>query len=109
MLHLYRTLIETRRASPALRLGSWEELPSPPEVLAYRRRHGDDERVVCINFAERPLPIDLEGDWRVAIDSLPEGPDRCFDGMLQPEQAVLLEPLHRPRPQPQQQRQPLQP
>ncbi|GAA0794171.1 alpha-amylase family glycosyl hydrolase [Cupriavidus gilardii] len=93
MLHLYRTLIAARRASPALRLGIWEELPSPPEVLAYRRRHAEDERVVCINFAERPLPVDLDGDWRVAIDSLPEGADRRFDGMLQPEQAVLLEPL----------------
>ena len=41
ILHLYRRLLAARRASPALRLGSWEGLDGPEDVLAYRRREGD--------------------------------------------------------------------
>lgn len=51
-LALYRRLLACRRASLALRLGAWEELPSHPQVLAYRRHCEGDERLVCINFAD---------------------------------------------------------
>ncbi|WP_312929911.1 DUF3459 domain-containing protein, partial [Stutzerimonas nitrititolerans] len=61
---LYRRLIAARKASPALTHGSWEELRSHPEVLAYRRRHGADERIVCINFADKPHVCPINGHWR---------------------------------------------
>lgn len=95
VLHLYRRLLNVRRGSAALRWGAWEELPSHPQVLAYRRRHGEDERIVCINFADRPHAFPLAGDWRIelASDSLAGG--AAFDGRLAPEQALIL---HHARP-----------
>jgi len=91
-LQLYRRLIAVRRSCPALRTGSWEELDSPPEVLAYRRRHGDDERVVCINFAARPMDFAPPGSWRVEIASEPGGRGGAYVGRLGAEQAVILQP-----------------
>ncbi|MBY4895523.1 alpha-amylase family glycosyl hydrolase [Cupriavidus sp. AU9028] len=90
ILQLYRSLIAARRDSLALRLGDWEELDSEPEMLVYRRRLGGDERIVCINFAARPLPYRPHGDWWIEIDSLPGTQARRFDGILEPEQAVVL-------------------
>lgn len=92
MLHWYRQLLQARRASPALRLGDWEELPSPPEVLTYRRRHGDDERIVCINFADSAMPTDLPGAWQVQLATQPGRTGRAFDGVVLEEQGLLLAP-----------------
>lgn len=92
MLHLYRRLIAARKRSPALRWGEWEELPSPPEVLAYRRRCGSDERIVAVNFGGRSMQLALGGDWRVEIVSAGGGVGRPFGGRLEADQAVLLEP-----------------
>lgn len=92
ILHLYRRLIEARKGSPALRLGGWRELESPPEVLAFERRHGDERRIVCINFAPRPLALRGADGWRIAIASDGAGEGGRFDGEIAPEQALLLEP-----------------
>ncbi|OZI82518.1 alpha-amylase family glycosyl hydrolase [Bordetella genomosp. 2] len=92
MLQWYRQLLRARRASEALRLGSWEELPSPAEVLAYRRREGRDERVVCINFADRPLTIELPGAWRIELATQPGRLGQDFDGVIHEEQGLLLAP-----------------
>jgi alpha-glucosidase len=93
MLQLYRELLRLRRASPALRWGSWQELDSPPEVLAWRREHEGDVRTVCVNFADEPRELVLEGAWRAALSSRPDAAGHRFDGRLAPEQALLLEPL----------------
>ena len=92
ILHLYRKIIRARRASPALRLGDWEELPSDPNVLAYRRRHHDDERVVCINFSDTPRKVELPGEWRIELATEPGAAER-FDGTVAPEQGFLLTPF----------------
>jgi alpha-glucosidase len=92
VLYLYRRLIAERRESRALRVGDWEELPSPPEVLAYARRAGDDVRVTAVNFADRPLPLHLDGAWRVAVASDGEGEGGRFGGELDGERSVLLRP-----------------
>ncbi|GAB3392898.1 alpha-amylase family protein [Azotobacter armeniacus] len=92
-LQLYRRLLTIRRASPALHSGDWEELPLHPEVLAYRRRrHGSDQRIVCINFAEQPHAFPLAGDWQVEIASDDQGDGASFIGKLNAEQALILKP-----------------
>jgi alpha-glucosidase len=93
ILQLYRRLIVHRRQSPALGVGDWTELPSPPEVLAYLRRAGNDKRAVAINFADHPLQFDVDGDWRVAVASDHQADGERFTGRLLGEQAVLLEPV----------------
>jgi alpha-glucosidase len=92
ILHLYRCLITARQASPALRLGDWEELPSPPQILAWRRSFGDDERIVAVNFADRPLPFECRGAWSLELASDRAGEARPFAGVVEAEQAVLLAP-----------------
>lgn len=87
---LYRRLIAARKASPALTHGSWEELRSHPEVLAYRRRHGADERIVCINFADKPHVCPLNGHWQVQIASDGVGEEQPYSGELGAGQAVIL-------------------
>ncbi|MET0234079.1 MAG: alpha-amylase family glycosyl hydrolase [Kibdelosporangium sp.] len=93
VLQLYRRLIVHRGQSPALSVGDWTELPSPPEVLAYLRRSGNDTRAVAINFADRPSEFDVDGEWRVVLASDGAGEGERFTGRLLAEQAVLLEPM----------------
>jgi alpha-glucosidase len=57
ILHLCRAILALRRESPALRLGTLRLLDDVPEgVLAYERAHGDDRRLVWVNFGRDPLP-----------------------------------------------------
>ncbi|MCA5893985.1 DUF3459 domain-containing protein [Isoptericola sp. NEAU-Y5] len=92
VLSLYRRLVAERHASPALRVGDWTELDSPPEVLAYRRRDGDDVRAVVVNFADAPREVALDGGWRVVLSSDPGARPGPWHGHVGPAEAVLLAP-----------------
>jgi alpha-glucosidase len=90
ILHLYRRMLAARRASPALRLGSWKALAAPGPVLAYERVHGEDRRVVLINFSSDEVSCAASGVVEVASDGVGEG--TSFRGSLAPDQAVVLRP-----------------
>jgi len=91
ILHLYRRLLEVRRASPALSVGQLELLDSPEGTLAWRRVQGDDERVVVLNMSDDEAKLrDLAGTVEVASDGAGEG--QPFDGTLAPDSAVILRP-----------------
>ncbi|WLG98193.1 alpha-amylase family glycosyl hydrolase [Pseudomonas sp. FP198] len=90
VLALYRRLLACRRKSLALRLGGWEELPSHPQVLAYRRHCEGDERLVCINFADSEHTFPLADSWRVEIASDGADEGQPFSGRLAAEQALIL-------------------
>ncbi|MDQ6716342.1 MAG: alpha-amylase family glycosyl hydrolase [Actinomycetota bacterium] len=102
ILHLYRRLIGTRRASPALHQGSWRLLSAPTGVVAYERRAGDDHRVVAVNFTAEPATLDIgildvgtagvAGEWRVEVSSDGAGEGQTFEGTLGPHQAAVLRP-----------------
>ena len=65
-LHFTRRLIELRRATPDLRIGSYESLGAGPGVWAWRRGGGT---VVAVNISERPRVLEgVEGV--VAVDTL---------------------------------------
>jgi alpha-glucosidase len=89
---LYRRLLAARRSSPALRHGSWEPLPAPEGLLAYRRCGEGDERAVAINFRDVPATLALAGDWRVEVASDGRGEGGAFAGRVAPDQALLLRP-----------------
>ncbi|MFC3607987.1 alpha-amylase family glycosyl hydrolase [Stutzerimonas tarimensis] len=93
MFNLYRRLIAARRASPALLLGDWHELPSHPEVLAYRRQSEGDCRLVLINFADHEHACPQNGHWQVQVASDGIDENLAYSGALRPGQAVLLRPL----------------
>ena len=92
VLNLYRRLLAARRASPALRLGSWSPLPSPDGVLAYQRDHDGGRRVVIVNFTGKRHDVDVAGDWTVEIASDGAGEGRRYSGAVGADQAVVLSP-----------------
>jgi alpha-glucosidase len=90
ILHLYRRILRARRASAALRLGDYAPLAAPSGVLAFRRTHGDDARIVLINFSARPIEYPLDGPHVVELASDGRGEGHPFRGVLAAEQALLL-------------------
>ncbi len=98
VLHLYRRLLALRRRARALQVGTWERLPAPPDVLAYRRAleadssdHApDDAYVVVVSAAEEPRTIELEHPMTVCVASDGVGEGEPFTGRLGVDQAVVL-------------------
>ena len=93
MLHLYRRLLEARRASPALQLGDFVELTAPDGVFAYERRHGDDVRGVVVNFTGSEVAVHLEGSWRVEVATYTGCEGTTFSGAVGPDAALVLSPI----------------
>ena len=91
ILHLYRRVLALRRGSPALRLGTWEELAAPDGVLAYRRRHEADQRVVLVNYTDSVVTVTVPGPEAVVqVSSLGTGEGTAFSGRLGADEAVVL-------------------
>lgn len=67
--------------------GDWEPLEAPAGVFAYRRRAGDDERVVLLNLGDEPRAVELAGDWEVELATGPSGA-----GPVLARTGVLLRP-----------------
>jgi alpha-glucosidase len=92
MLSYTRDLIALRRASEALRAGTYRTLPAPDGVYAYERSCDGERWRIALNFRDRPVIVDLGGILRASSD-----PDRgrgtrmagAFE--LGPEEAVLVE------------------
>jgi alpha-glucosidase len=105
MLTLYRRLLAGRRVSPALQLGGFDWLPSVADrVLAYRRTHHDDERVVAINFSPSQVDGALSlpaGAWGVEAGThllrsgTSDGPPAAVSHPLdlRGDEAVILRPI----------------
>ncbi|HYH49628.1 MAG TPA: alpha-amylase family glycosyl hydrolase [Acidimicrobiia bacterium] len=89
ILHLYRRLLTTRRASDALRAGSWRLLDTPSGVLAYER-DGDDPRRVLANFADEPADFGLAGGWMVEVATSARQEGKPYGGRLAALEAVVL-------------------
>jgi alpha-glucosidase len=79
-LNFTRELIALRRASPDLRLGAYEELPSPRGVWVWRRGEGT---VVAVNLGREAATLDVLGR-----PLLTTGGD--FEGTLAPASGVVL-------------------
>ena len=92
VLNLYRRLLAARRASDALRGGSWLRLPLADGVLAYERAARDDRRIVLINFTDEAIVADPEPGLEVVVASDGDGEGRPWRGRLGPAQAVVLTP-----------------
>ena len=88
VLCLYRRLLAARRASPALRTGSFAWLASSPDVLAYERTAGADRRAVLVNQGSTPAAVPLAGEWVVEVASDGISTAEALAG----DAAVLLRP-----------------
>jgi alpha-glucosidase len=92
ILHLYRRAIATRKATPALVLGSFDPLASPEGTLAFRREFDGATCTVLVNFTGDSVDVVSLGLGGVAVllasdDPAPPG---GFSGVLGPDQAVVL-------------------
>jgi alpha-glucosidase len=90
ILHLYRRILAARRRSPALQLGSWSPLPAPPSVLAYTRLHGDDRRIVIVNFGDAPVTVPVETAAVVEVSSTGAGEGEAYRGTVAADMALIL-------------------
>jgi len=88
--HLYRRVLAERRASAGLRLGGYEPIDGPDGVLVYRRATSSDERMVAINFTAQAVALPLSGT--IAVSTAPDRDASAFDGILGPDEAVILQP-----------------
>jgi alpha-glucosidase len=86
MLHLYKRLLDARRASPALSHGDLTLLDAPDGVLAWERRAGDDVRRVAVNFTAEEIAYDFDGLVPEVSSVAPDG----VAGVLRPDEAVVL-------------------
>ncbi len=88
VLNMVRATLHARRLSPALQQGSLELLDAPDGVLALRRVHGDDERLVLVNFED--VRVDVPWDGVVCASSDGSGIDDPLGGQLRREHAVFV-------------------
>lgn len=69
LLNMYRRLLELRRGSKALRLGSFLTDPaSTDEVFVYRRESDDETKTVVLNFSDEPKRVSLS-PGRIVFDT----------------------------------------
>jgi alpha-glucosidase len=52
LLSLYRQILALRRREPALAVGEYAPIETPPGVLAYRRTHAGREIIVALNLSD---------------------------------------------------------
>ena len=69
MFSFYRRLLELRRASPALRAGSYRTHPAPREVFAYIREAEGERMLVTLNFVDRPRRVPIAENADVVLST----------------------------------------
>ena len=94
MFSLYRRLIAERRASPALRRGSYQTVASPKSVFAYVREAAGERRFVALNFSSRPARVAIpggRGKLRLSTDPERDGAELGDSIELGPDEGVLID------------------
>jgi alpha-glucosidase len=96
LLSLYRGLIASRRASPALRSGSYRGIRTAPVgVFAYERSGPDERLLVALNFTDRERQLSVPGMTSGSIQ-LSTSPARTLGAasmsplVLAPREGVLV-------------------
>ena len=92
LLNYYRSLIELRRASPALTRGSYRPLARPIGVFAYEREAAGQRLLIALNFFSRPLQLKVDQPWRSRWSSV-DRPEEIvrWSLSLAPNEAIILE------------------
>ncbi len=94
LLNLYRRLLQLRRTSGPLRLGSYRPLDAvPAHCLAFVRELGAERALVALNFSAAPVTIDLPtpgGRIVVSTQRTHEGSDVGRTLRLAPHEAVIV-------------------
>jgi alpha-glucosidase len=90
MLSLYRRLIELRRASPALSVGSYRQEYVDDDLFIFSRESSDSRVFVALNFShsQRSLPPGVGDGLRMLLST---HLDHGQPGVLRPDEGLLLE------------------
>jgi len=79
MLNFVRTLIDLRRRSPALSIGTYRSLPSPSDVFSFERRHPDGAVQIHLNFGDLTREVQKPKQGRVQLSTrgatIPDAPE----------------------------------
>ncbi len=89
MLALYRRLLATRRAHPALSLGTLTMHDAPPDVLAFERHHEDERVFVALNLAAEPRAITPPAATGAIL--VATGDRSTFDGRIEANEGFVVE------------------
>lgn len=90
--NLHRRLLELRRGSPALHIGSIDDISAADGVLTYRRRAGDEQLLVVLETAGRPgrLPAGaLHGEVLLSTHLDRQGP--LDDDVLRADEGLVID------------------
>jgi alpha-glucosidase len=82
-----------RRASPALTIGTYRPLDVDADCFVYLREHGDERRLIALNFSNEEAAIPLEQPGTIIFSSHDgrEG-ERCTDMLsLHAYEGVILD------------------
>jgi alpha-glucosidase len=83
-LELTKKLVAVRRASPALRTGSYGSMEAKGDVLVFERHAGDDRSLVVLNFSESERSTEIPSQYkRVEISTQGMTTNEVLDGHLQ--------------------------
>ncbi len=94
ILNLYRSLVELRARSEALRLGAYEQHPSSDEsCFAYLRSAGSEVKLVALNVSGEERVLDLAERGEVVLSTHRTREGVRVDGSLTlaPNEAVVVE------------------
>lgn len=83
----YKDLSALRREREVLRRGDFKVLEAGDQIFAYRRSLGEEQLTVLLNFSDDPARIGVKGE--VLRSSYAR---KRFEGILQPWEALILEP-----------------
>jgi alpha-glucosidase len=93
MLSLYRRLIERRRRSRALSVGSYEPLPAPDDVLCYERAFAGERVVVALNLSSSPRTVShlaMQGTVLLSTALDRDGESVAGELALRPDEGVIV-------------------
>jgi alpha-glucosidase len=94
MLTFYRALLRERRASPALRRGSYRSVRAPRGVFAYARSVEGEHRLVALNLGRRPAAVSIpDGIGSLRLSTHPDRPAGPLGETIElaPDEGVLID------------------
>jgi alpha-glucosidase len=68
-LSMFRSLLDLRRRTPALAVGTYRALPAPPDVFAYERRHPDGAVQIHLNFGDRSREVAVRRPGNILLST----------------------------------------
>ncbi|MDJ0753187.1 MAG: alpha-amylase family glycosyl hydrolase [Ardenticatenaceae bacterium] len=82
-LNLVKQLLYLRRGSAALSIGEYESLSDDPHVFLFRRWHGEDEKIVALNFSGKRISVDLERPLTLLLSTAVDRTRQAVSGVFE--------------------------